>query len=411
MEGAAGREGGTAPEVAAAFLASRLVVFLAGLYAVLEVNLPGRRGPLFADPQHTLAALAAPFARWDAGWYLAIAAHPYSNVQEAAFFPVYPLAVRGLAAVLASYTVSGIIVSLAAFAGALALFARLARIELEQEPARNALMLLAFAPTGVFFSAIYTESLFLALSVGAFLCARTERWAGAGLCAGLAAATRNTGILLVVPLLFAYLYEPRAPREHRGGVRRLLPRRRIGPQILWLLLAPAGLAAVMAFMNSRYGDPLEFAHASQVYWQRGFHLLGGVLHAPHAIGRSLQAIADARPGQLYPAGAGTLRFAAANLLDVVAFTVGVAMLALAAWRLRASYAIYMALAMVAMASAPVGRAPLISSPRYLVVLFPAPLALASVIGRRTYLAFAAVGASAVLLGAFTVAFSTNRWLA
>ena len=71
-----------------------------------------------------------------------------------------------------------------------------------------ALLLVAFFPAALFFSAVYSESLFLLLSVGAVLAARQGRWAWAGALAALAALTRNSGVLLLVPLALLFLYLP-----------------------------------------------------------------------------------------------------------------------------------------------------------------------------------------------------------
>ena len=70
----------------------------------------------------------------------------------------------------------------------------------------------ALAPMAFYFSAVYSESLYLALSVGLFWCARQGRWAWVGVLGVLAAATRSTGIVLALPALMLYLYGPREDR-------------------------------------------------------------------------------------------------------------------------------------------------------------------------------------------------------
>ena len=54
-------------------------------------------------------------------------------------------------------------------------------------------MLIAFCPIAFFFSAVYSESLFLALSLGCILEARRGRWATAGLLGALGAASATAG--------------------------------------------------------------------------------------------------------------------------------------------------------------------------------------------------------------------------
>ena len=95
---------------------------------------------------------------------------------------------------------AGVVISLAAFLWALVYVARLGREVLGADRAADAALLLASYPFALFFSAPYTESLFLLAAVGAFFHFRRGDWVAAscwGLVAGL---TRPNGCLLSVPL-------------------------------------------------------------------------------------------------------------------------------------------------------------------------------------------------------------------
>ena len=59
----------------------------------------------------------------------------------------------------------------------------------------------------MFFSAVYTESLFLLLTLGALALGRSGHWGLAALAAGLASLTRNTGILIFIPLAVMVLQQ------------------------------------------------------------------------------------------------------------------------------------------------------------------------------------------------------------
>src|SRR4051794_30213054 len=152
-------------------------------------------------------ALVAPLARWDSVWYLAIAhdGYPADDPRRAAFFPLYPLLVRAGNTVVGSPIVAGALVSVACFAVALVLLRRLTEIELGAPAARAAVWAIALFPGAVFFSAVYSEALYLALSVGCLYAARTGRWAWAATAGALGAATRSAGVLLVVPLAVMWL--------------------------------------------------------------------------------------------------------------------------------------------------------------------------------------------------------------
>lgn len=210
---------------------SRLVVLVSGTFAVLAI---GRRpGTSGFDPARLTAPfgyfgnlLAAPFARWDSVWYLAIAQGGYDHQRaRTAFFPVYPMMMRGLGVVVGSDLIAGVLISLVAFAVALTLLYELTCLELDSERARVTVALVAFCPMAYFFSAVYSESLYLALSVACILAARRGRWATAGVLGAIAAASRNSGIMLVVPVVLLYLYGPREDRPPpRPGPRTCLGR-------------------------------------------------------------------------------------------------------------------------------------------------------------------------------------------
>jgi Gpi18-like mannosyltransferase len=67
-----------------------------------------------------------------------------------------------------------------------------------------------------YLSAIYPESLFLTLSIGAIYYARLQRWCLAGLLGGLASLTRPEGVLLTLAIGWEYwqfLAESYAPLQ------------------------------------------------------------------------------------------------------------------------------------------------------------------------------------------------------
>src|SRR5439155_14070025 len=199
---------------------------------------------------------------------------------RAAFFPLYPLLVwltSGFGASPAVQLLAAFAISLAAFAGGLFLLHRLAALELGEEHALPTIVLLALFPGALFFGVPYAESVFLLVSVGAFYAARRGRWAVAGALAAAAAATRSAGIALLVPLVVIYLYGPRTdrppddplPRPRRPLRERLRPRHRLRPELLWLALAPLGLAAYCAYLGIRFGDAFAWAHVQDA-WTRSF---------------------------------------------------------------------------------------------------------------------------------------------
>jgi hypothetical protein len=108
--------------------------------------------------------------RWDALWYQKIATDWYALGDDTIHFePLYPLLARIVAFVTGgSMVLAQLVVASLAFVVAAYLLQRLAAREVGEEPARLALLLTALFPAGFFLLAPYTESLFLALTLGAF---------------------------------------------------------------------------------------------------------------------------------------------------------------------------------------------------------------------------------------------------
>src|SRR5258708_2891715 len=166
-----------------------------------------------------------------------------------AFFPVYPLLVRALGGGNgASFSIVAVVTSNVALLAALLAMAGAGRaLGASDDEVERAAWYIALFPTSYFFSLPMTESLFLLLSAGTFLAAARQRWWAAGVLGGLTAATRVIGICLLPTLL-------------------LLPSQK--KQKLWTLMIPLGMAAFVAYLYVRTGDPLAFVHA-QTLWGRG----------------------------------------------------------------------------------------------------------------------------------------------
>ncbi len=337
---------------------SRAVVWAAGLAAVAAFGLdPAWRG--FDPSGLTEGTLLAPAARWDAVWFLAIAQDGYYGDARPAFFPLYPLAVWALGGSAAA----GVAVSAGCAVAALAVLRRLAALELGEAAAGATVLAVAFFPTSFFLTAVYSESLFLALSAGAFLAARTGRPALAAALGALAAATRSIGVLLVVPLLL--LLWSRPPRDR-----------------LWVLLVPLGLAAYCAWLWWVRDDPWLPFRAQEVW--------GRELGVPDLIG----AIRDS-DGDMLRRNVCDLAF----LLFAAVATVG------ALRRLPPAYGAWALVALTVPLSHPVDTQPLLSLPRFVLVLFPLHMWVATVAGPRT------LAVSAGLLGLFSALFASWEFVA
>ncbi|HEX5307944.1 MAG TPA: mannosyltransferase family protein [Solirubrobacteraceae bacterium] len=393
---------------------SRLLVWSAavGTIAVLGFG-PVRR--VFDPPGSTRGfgwlgdVLAAPAARWDAAWYLTIAHYGYRpdlgtfTAPRDAFFPLYPIGLRALSDLGTPPLLAGVLLSLAALAFGLYALHRLTTLEAARlrlgrgrELARLTVLTCAFGPMAFFFSAVYSESLYLALSVGAFLFARRGRWPLAAACAGLAAATRSSGVALALPLALLYLYGPRDDRRPDRECHRLQPRYRLRADLLWLLLVPAGIVAYGVYLGLAGGDPLAPFHA-QAGWSR--HFAGPFGGAWTGVLAGLRAVGHA----------GTA--ASHNLVLLAFLAVGAVGLVGVLRLLPFAYGAYVLAALALPLSYPVSSQPLMSLPRFLLVLFPLNIWLGTRLLDRPWLTRALLGGSGVALAFFTGAFSTWHWVA
>jgi len=395
---------------------SRLLVWIAGIYAILEFGYtPGYRvKPVVPGWSGFANLLVAPSAHWDAGWYLTVARHGYIGIRWEAFFPLYPLAVHVLGFIIQPLLVAGILVSVAAFGVVLYLLHRLTTLELGADGARVAVLALAFSPVAFFFSAAYAESLTLALTIGAIYAARRGRWAWAGVLGGLAAASRNTGGLVLLPLVLLYFRGPRSDRTDEPPAWRWV-RHRPRPDVLWLALVPLGLIAYFAYLGIAHGDALGAIHAEKIGWNRSFQFLQGVPDAVTTVRHAVSQIFNGPDNtqvialpyhQLVP----TTRMAVENLVDfgflllALIGTVGVFR------RLPLAYGAY-CLALVVMAvSAPAPLRPLASLPRYVLLLFPIQMWLGAWAHERRRVGLL-MGANAMALGLLAGVFATARWVA
>jgi hypothetical protein len=415
---------------------SRLFVWVAGVGTVLALGFGPTRSA-FNPPGVTRGfgwlgnLLAAPAARWDASWYLVIAHYGYRpelgvfTASRAAFFPLYPLGLRAVSSLGVPPVLAGVLVSLLALALSLYGIHRLTTLELARanpfaharprEVARLAVLVTAFAPMAFYFSAVYSESLYLALSVGVFWFARQGRWAAVGALGALAAATRSAGVLLLVPAVILYLY---GPREDRGPdfaqVRSwALPRYRLRRNFLWLGLVPVGLAVYMAYLALSGGQALMPFHAQDVW---GRHFAGPYLGVWDGIKAAFQGarqlLSFQRHHLYFPSATGSPFGAAGHNLMLVGFLILAVPAVVGVLRkLPLAYGVYVLVALALPLSYPVTAQPLMSLPRFLVVLFPLSIWFASWLAAHPRAQRPVLVVSLLLQAAFVAQFATWHWVA
>ena len=245
---------------------SRLFILLVGLAAAALIGITDPdwawRFPAGAETfKGFLGSLLNPWAHWDGVWYIKIARAGYADADgSTAFFPLYPALLRYAGFLFdGNLVVTGIALSLLCFAGSAWLLFKLVARDFDDQTAPRAVVYLSLFPTSFFLQAVYTESLFLLLSLACFFWAREGRWRLSGLAALLAVLTRSTGVLLVIPMAVSYF-------QSRGW--RL---RRADANVANLLMVAEGLLIWMAYLSLSFGKPFLFAEA-QDQWRRSMML-------------------------------------------------------------------------------------------------------------------------------------------
>ncbi|SDH72674.1 Mannosyltransferase (PIG-V) [Sinosporangium album] len=185
------------------WIASRLGILLTVTLGVALLAAGGASPPLLEGLHH-----------WDVRKLEWIAAHGYgSDPASPAFFPGQPLALRVVGFAVPNLTVAGVVLSFVAGAVAVVALSRLADREGGEGTGPVAVLALVLAPTAVFLFVGYSEALFLAFAIPAWLAARQRRWMWAGLLGAGASCVRITGLFLALALIVEFF----TARPRRAG--------------------------------------------------------------------------------------------------------------------------------------------------------------------------------------------------
>ena len=289
---------------AGATIGTRPAMLVVGYLAVFMFGFANGRAPL----RHFNNELLNLPVRWDAGWYLEIVTNGYrysaadpAVQQNIVFFPAYPVMIRFLGRLLGGdttgYVTAGMFVSVASFFAALVYLYAFAREKFGEEIAQYTLWFLAAYPFAIFFGAVYTESLFLLGTIGAFYHFSKQEFGRAACWGLLVGLTRLNGALLVLPL-GVLAFDQRlsvaqrfsAAKHTSAGLKPRATPVKPGATLVGRIITP--LAAVAApglglliyalFVWNLTGDPLALTRG-HVAWGRTYQGLGTLVARQYSI--------------------------------------------------------------------------------------------------------------------------------
>jgi len=352
--------------VAPIWLVTRLGVLVVAFLAVATIGVApqAERLRVSGNPLWNL-----PY-RWDTGWYLAIAVegyqwNPAGAQQRIAFFPAFPMLMRGGGAVLGGRVdgprtpasierlgtrtlVAGWLLALAASLAALFALYTWACDLGGRRVAIASVALLSTYPFALYFSAAYTEPFFLLATISAFNAVRSRRAVTAGAWGLFMGLVRPNGFLVALPLMLM-AWQQRS-RDWR----------------LWMATVMPGVGVLIfsAYLMSLTGRPLVWleAHAS---WGRTPPTWEGSVAQP------LQQLAQE----------GAVHYALTEpyqLLNGAALLFAIALLPAVWRRLGAAPALFA----IVMILPPLFAGGLMSMGRITATVFPLFVALAAVVPRR-----------------------------
>jgi len=344
----------------------------------------------FLSDKHSLISnfFLSPWANFDGVYYLLIAANGYTA--NAGFFPLFPLSLHLTTSIFApdksglpfhsiQYFTALLLVGLYFLIALIALY-KLLRIDYKDSVALSTIVFILLFPTSFFFASIYSESLFLLLSVLAFYFARKKRWILASLCGGLLTATRLVGIAIIPALICEFI----------KGEKTLFK-----TKALPLFFTILGILSYTWFNLQKWGNAFYFIE-TQGDLQNNRSVTTPIF-IPQTIYRYIKIMTTVSPSHFEWWVA---------LLEISTFIFTVLML-FVAWkkRLRLSYIIFGAVCFLI----PISSGTFTGLPRYSLVLFPIFIALALVKSKIIKTVYSIVGI--ILLFILFLLFSKGYYIA
>lgn len=176
-----------------------------------------------------------------------------------AFFPLFPILIKNLLWLL-NIPIWGIIFNQFLLLGSMYLLFKYTQKAYSEIIAKRATFLLAFSSINIYMASLYTEALFLFISLLSINAIYSKNFYKASLLNGLLSGTRVQGVLMLIPFTYSYIQKNINSWQQKNSIEL----------IFMLFCSLTGLMLFMIFLNYWVGDSLAFLHI-QAAWGKYHH--------------------------------------------------------------------------------------------------------------------------------------------
>ncbi len=237
---------------------------------------------------------------FDCKWFIDVAKNGYdpaptglsnANAANWAFLPGYPMLAKVVSLITGFDTLTSLLlVSNLFFLLALFLWnSYIKLLKINSGLRRLSLIVLCFLPYSIYYLAPYTESMFLAFTLAAFIAMKKKHFLLAGILGMGMTVTRNVGVMFVFPLLLAGIME----YGFRNIFRLTYDNAKLA---LGIMLVPLPMFIFQNYLYHITGDSFAFMHI-QLAWGRSMdnpinHIINGIAFGGYKLYFSLMIIAS-----------------------------------------------------------------------------------------------------------------------
>ncbi len=197
-------------------------------------------------------------ANWDGVNYIYISQHGYTYVDQANYYPLYPMLIHYMNKVISSTVTSALVVSWLCLIGALYYYLRFLKLYFKLKDnisAVKGVMFLVLFPTSIFLVAAYASSLVVFTGIACLYYAFKKQYLAAGLFGLLTTIANTEGILILFAACIVLLEEKIKPLK----------------VVATLVIGLIGLGAYSLYLDIKFSSPLSFILAQKSHGWLNFH--------------------------------------------------------------------------------------------------------------------------------------------